>query len=249
MEISDDYETRFGVEEIELEDENAQLITERNNNNSHNRRRTQNNPFTLLSDDSIAVLTRYLSADDLISFEQTCRRFWYICERDEVWTSYVYHHTNTRVYTKQDAIRKMMKKRQEDTDREKEMNKRKKQKEKEHLENKLDTFRDILNCLLLDFIAYILFLVGYIICLLIADGYISLGYWVPMLFCFPMILLYTIVPIINYFIGRHTNDSTPPIRPWTSPLQTFRYHYMLNPRGVGLLTEPFILITYILPYP
>ena len=246
MEISDEYENSFGIEEIELEDENVQLITDTNSIQFPQSRNTEPNPFSLLSDDSIAVLTKYLSTEDLLSFEQSCRRFWYICQRDELWTSYVYHHTETRVYTKQDAIRKMVNKRQEDTKREKEMSERKKRKEKQNMEDKLDILRDILNCFLFDFVSYVLFLVGYILMQLIIDGIVSLDYWVPFLFCFPLILVYTIIPIINYFIARHNNDSTPPTRSWTSPLQTIRYHYMLNPRGVGLLTEPFVLVCYIL---
>ena len=130
MEISDDYGIEFGVEEVELETEQTHLIPQEQHQqiNEHQHRI---NPFDYLSDDSIITLTKYLPTEDLISFQQSSRRFWYICERDEVWITYVYNHTGARLHSKQDAIRKMMVKQKEDNKREVETTKRKKQNEKQ----------------------------------------------------------------------------------------------------------------------
>ncbi|EDR29763.1 hypothetical protein EDI_315400 [Entamoeba dispar SAW760] len=226
---SDDFEISLGLPDIEME--SIPL--------------TSNNPFELLSDDTIFSITQFLTPRDLLSFSETNRRLWYICKRDEVWTSLVLKTTGRVTYTRKDAINSLIQKHQEDTELAEQQLEFKQQEQHNKIERILFKIRDGVNCCGIEITTILLFYFSVILLQLKIEGTLNVGYWFPLLFCLPFVLYFTFIPTFNFCVGKYADEDDPPVRCFSSPIQTARYLFIFNPRGIGILNEPCILINYI----
>ncbi|ELP94421.1 hypothetical protein EIN_046840 [Entamoeba invadens IP1] len=204
------------------------------------------NVLESISDDSIFTITQYLTPEDLINFSQTNRRVWYICKRDEVWTSLVLSSTGRVTYTKRDAIRSLIDKKQEDNDQENTRIEFRKMERQNKLEHMLFTMRDCCNFISNDLIAILFGIFGLVLLQVELDGYVNVGYWLVVLLFLPLLIVLTIVPMTNFCTGKLTDDDEPPVRWYSSPIETIRYLYIFGRRGAGILTEPCLVINYVI---
>ncbi|KAL7719197.1 F-box domain-containing protein [Entamoeba marina] len=201
-------------------------------------------PFDLLTDDTIYAIITHLSPRDIHSFSQTCRRVWHVAGRDDVWTTLALEQTGVETTTRTEAIEALLQK-QHILEEEATLEYNRTQEARHNaIETYVFVIRDLMNFIGVDITTISIGFIGIILSQLILDGYIDIGWWIPLICFFPMVFLTSFIPLFNCISTKYSGDPDPPVRWFSSPLQTTRYFQYSSARGVGLLTEPCIVITY-----